>query len=56
VINATRRIESDHSQAEVLLAAIQRGLTPDQEAMLRNAAKGIESDYDRGRVLDGLNK
>ena len=56
MINATRNIESDHSQAEVLIAATHRGLTEEQQTLLRNAARGIESDHDRGRVLDGLNK
>ena len=55
VLNATKRIDSDHSQAEVLLAAINRGLTPEQKTLLKSVAKGgIESDYDRARVLDAL--
>jgi beta-lactamase regulating signal transducer with metallopeptidase domain len=55
VINATKRIDSDHSQAEVLLAAIHRGLTSEQRTLLKAVAKGgIESDYDRARVLDAL--
>ena len=57
VINATKRIESDHSQAEVLLAAITRGLTPEQKTLLKSVARGgIESDYDRARVLDALER
>lgn len=53
VLSATKRIQSDHSQAEVLMAAIRRGLTPEQKTMLKDVARGgIESTYDRGRVLE----
>jgi beta-lactamase regulating signal transducer with metallopeptidase domain len=57
VLSATKLIQSDHSQAEVLMAAIRRGLTPEQKAMLKDVARGgIESTYDRGRVLELLER
>jgi beta-lactamase regulating signal transducer with metallopeptidase domain len=57
VLHATKRIESDHSQAEVLMAAIRRGVTPEQKTLLKDVARGgIESSYDRGRVLDLLER
>ena len=57
VLNATKRIESDHSQAEVLMAAVRRGLTAEQKTLLKDVARGgIESSYDRSRVLDLLER
>jgi beta-lactamase regulating signal transducer with metallopeptidase domain len=53
VLNAARDIDSDHSKAEVLVAAAANGLTSDRaRSAYADVAATIQSRYDRNRVYE----
>ena len=53
VLEAARDIDSDHSKAEVLVAAAAKGLTSDRvRSAYADVAATIESRYERNRVYE----